>query len=138
MMGALVAVLSNSDFFNLGSGAWVSSSLAFLLGTCSIAFVAFGSFPRGGIGKTSVSSKNADLPGTVLFFSSAAAMQEKEHQLIFKSMEEDEFLDDLVRQCHYVAKIVDLKFRALRLAFLCLILGILPWMLAIFYAIHPQ
>jgi hypothetical protein len=138
MMGALVAVLSNSKLLSLGPGAWVASGLAFLLGICSIACVAYGSLPRGGIGKSNSLPQDHNFQGTVLFFSSVANMSEKEYRRIFQTMEADAFLDDLTRQCHAVAQIVDLKFRALRFSFICLILSILPWMLAISSGIHYQ
>jgi Family of unknown function (DUF5706) len=138
MMGALVAVLSNVDANKLGVVSWIAAALVFILGVCSVALVAYASFPRGAIGKHGRAPPTKAGNATVLFFSAIANMPHKEYLATIQSRKADAFLDDLVSQCHFVAQIVDLKFRALRLSFICLLAYILPWMLAIASAIHNK
>ncbi len=127
MMGALVAALSASRAGDLsGFGVFMVVVRVFMvvvtlgLGAVSIGQVAYAAFPR-----TSKASE------TVLFFGALATLSHAAYDQQMRSMTADSYLDDLTRQCHAVAQIVTMKFRAVRMAFILLFAAIIPWMVAV-------
>ena len=120
MMGALVAALSASRAGDLSGFGVFMVVVALALGAVSIGQVAYAAFPR-----TSKASE------TVLFFGALANLSHAAYDQQMRSMTADSYLDDLTRQCHAVAQIVTMKFRAVRMAFILLFAAIIPWMVAV-------
>ena len=120
MLGALVATVSASKVELLSPIAWACAMLAFMGGAMSIAQVAYAAFPRAARGSE-----------TVLFFGALAHSSHEAYNAKMRSMQADEYIDDLTHQCHSVAHIVNLKFRSVRSAFILLFAAIVPWMGAI-------
>jgi hypothetical protein len=65
------------------------------------------------------------------FFAEIAKLEAIDYLAKIRALKQDTYVDDLVLQCHAVAQIVTLKFRLMRLAFMCLFAAIAPWLLAV-------
>ena len=120
MMGALVAALSASRAGDLTAFGVFMVVVALGLGAVSIGHVAFAAFPR--------TSKATE---TVLFFGALSSLSHADYDRQLRTMTPDAYIDDLSRQCHAVAQIVTVKFRAVRTAFILLFAAILPWMISV-------
>ncbi len=152
MLGALVAIVSSAILSHLSVLTWVAATIALLLGASSIACVAYASFPRAraadldhGLSKVTpesgafVDHTAENKQQTVLFFAEIAKLEAIDYLVKIRALKQDVYLDDLALQCHAVAKIVTLKFRVMRLAFMCLFAAIVPWLLAVagIFSIKP-
>ena len=94
------------------------------LGT-SLAFIIMGIYPR-----TKGPSK------TLLYFDSISKYSLIEYKQRFTEITIDKYLNDLLEQCHRNSEIVSKKFKRLKVAFLFLIIGVLPWAIAIYLFNH--
>jgi len=65
------------------------------------------------------------------FFGTVAAMPQEEYRARFIGMNEDEYLDDVLRQCYVNARILRSKFRCLTRALIALLATAVPWACAI-------
>jgi hypothetical protein len=75
-------------------------------------------------------SPNASL----LFFGTIAPMKSDEYLRRFRTMTQQEYLEDLLRQTHANAEILRRKFNALKSALVFLLFSIVPWATTVFCA----
>lgn len=119
MLGAL-AVLAPpvSDWTMLGG---ISASFALFFLVLSIIFSACSSFPR-----------TSGPLGSMIYFGGICSRDLQQYESAFRSMTNEEYLCDLIRQCHRNAQISDRKYAWLQRAIGCLFISAIPWVVAIF------
>lgn len=98
-------------FVFLGSGSLLASLVFCALAIC----------PR-------VKSPNL----SILFFGSISAHSSEEYTKRFETLDETEYLADLLKQVHRNAEIASIKFGFIKVATWCLLGGILPWLCSLY------
>ncbi len=73
-------------------------------------------------------------PATSLnFFGGIANRTFREYNAAFMKLSGSDYLSDLLEQCHRNAEIVSRKFSALKWAYRFLLVGVVPWVLCLYY-----
>jgi hypothetical protein len=97
--------------------------LSALLLIASLVCVYLGQYPN-------TTSQNSSL----IFFGTIATLGVDEFKKKFKNGSDDEYLDDLLIQCHVNAQIMDKKFRMFKTALILMLVSVVPWALTIYAA----
>jgi hypothetical protein len=126
VLGADTGMLGILATFAPAFGHWtfakvVFASLAFLCLIGSLFFIYAGTYPR--IKETGDS---------LFYFGAIARHSPEEYRRRFMGQSSEEYLKDLLDQCHINSVILDEKFADLRRAYRLLFLGLIPWGLAIY------
>lgn len=126
MVGA-IAVLAPSATKWTVLGA-VFTSIAIILLLLSIAFSALSAFPR-----------TSGPKGSLIFFGGITTRDLIQYRDALKSRTSDDYLDDLISQCHRNAQIAERKFSWAQRSMASLFLAALPWLisLSILYTARP-
>ncbi len=119
MLGVLAALAPSPGSWSMFGGILIAFSCFFLV--LSIVFSALSSFPR----------TNGPL-GSMIYFGGIADKERAHYESGFRALTDDEYLTDLVRQCHRNAQIVEQKFTWIQRAIGCLYVASVPWALGIF------
>jgi hypothetical protein len=122
MVGVLALIIHGLGTSLLESYAIVLT-LLFLGGAFLFLFLFIGAYPR--------LKAPAD---SLLFFGTISKKKADEYKKAFESQTEQEYLDDLLIQCHRNSEILDVKFRYLKLAFQLIVIAIIPWSLALVFS----
>ncbi|WP_243368952.1 Pycsar system effector family protein [Microvirga solisilvae] len=80
-------------------------------------------FPR-------LSSPNKSL----IYFGTISRLTLKDYHNQFLQMSEEDYLRDLIAQCHINSAILETKFNCLKAALMCLLLTLAPWTTTIYLA----
>ncbi|HEU0200222.1 MAG TPA: Pycsar system effector family protein [Burkholderiaceae bacterium] len=120
MLGALVAMLSGTDFVRSGPVAWFWVGATAFCSLASIAMATLAAFPR---------PRGGD--GSVVFFGSIASMSREEYFARLQNATQLEFARDLAEQCHRVATLATFKFRWVRRAMMMLLVASAPWLVCL-------
>lgn len=123
MLGVLATVSPPFAKWTPALTTAASACLVCLAG--SLVSLFFALFPR-------TASPNASLH----YFGSVATMKADEFRNKFRGQSVAHYFDDLVEQCQVNASILARKFFYLKVALALLLLGALPWALAIFLSKH--
>lgn len=118
MLGALAVLAPAIDEWKVCAAifASVSGILLFL----SVIFTACASFPR------------ASGPlGSTIYFGGIVTRELDQYKRKVHEQSDDEYLDDLLCQCHRNAQIAERKFNWIQKAMMALLVATLPWLLAI-------
>src|SRR5205085_11720781 len=94
---------------------------AFLM--TSLAFIYLTHFP-------STESPN----NSILYFGTIAKMSNENFKIKFKTISEEDYLDDMLTQIHRISGILERKFYRLKTSLICLFLAVVPWLLAIYFS----
>lgn len=119
MLGALAVLVPPPSKWTMAGGIAAAFAVFFLL--LSIAFAACASFPR-----------TSGPKGSLLFFGGIAAKGLDQYKAAVRSITSDEYLDDLLTQCHRNAQIAERKYAWVQRSMACLFLAALPWGLSLF------
>lgn len=120
LLGVLAALLPNtSDNWTI----WLSipvvfTSIALLL---SILFLSLASFPR-----------TKGPAGSVIYFGGIMEYTPSEFSTKVHAMKDQDYIADLLSQCHRNAEIVQKKYKWIKKAMISLYISILPWVLSLF------
>ena len=87
----------------------------------TLLFVYLGSYPQTKGPKKSL-----------LYFGSIAKSSFSEYRQIFLNQNPENYLNDLLEQCHRNSEIIDLKFKRLKWAYRTLSIGVLPWAITVY------
>jgi len=71
---------------------------------------------------------------SLLFFGTIAKRTLHDYKQAFRNQTPQEYLDDLLEQCHRNSEILSVKFRYVGPAFYLIVLAIIPWTLALVLA----
>lgn len=123
MIAALVALTAQSGGQGLWSAGWVATGSALLV--ASVVMVALATVPQL-TGPTD----------SLIFFGGIASRTRADFAATSISRGQSGYLDDLTSQCHRNSEIALSKYRRIRYATLALIIGVWPWLAAIFYVIR--
>ncbi len=120
--GMIAILISFTPHINAWNLFMIFSAITsvIILGT-TLFFIQFGSYPR-----TKASNKSLIYFGTISEFSS------DEFKKQFCNQKEEDYLNDLLEQCHRNAEIITLKFKNLKIAYRLLSFAIIPWIITIF------
>ncbi len=106
----------------------VVAALAAALLVASLVFVYRGTYPR---------TKGPG--GSLVHFGSVAGEDVEDFKARFRSCDARGHLDDVLRQVHRNAEILDRKFAELRRAYRCLLAAVIPWAVALYLlGVIPQ
>lgn len=127
MLGALAILAPAFAKWTVLSG--IAASFATLLLVLSIVFAACASFPR-----------TSGPKGSLIYFGGITDRDMNQYAEAFKSLTPESYLEDIIRQCHRNAQIVERKFAWIQRSMACLLIGSLPWVVALFtlYARKPH
>lgn len=87
----------------------------------SLIEILLGSFPR-------TASPNKSL----IFFGTIAKMDQDYFKKAFKNLSDEDYIDDILSQCHRNSQILSVKFLHFRIAVLLGMMAIIPWLLSFF------
>jgi hypothetical protein len=119
MLAVLAALITRTGTASPWVIALVALSASGLL--IGLLFLSLSSVPR-------TSRTNA----SIVFFGSIASMGGDAYGEAVRTITEQEYLDDLIRQTHRTAEIATQKYRWIQRAQLAWYLSILPWLLAVY------
>ena len=122
MIGALA--ISVPEIASVSSFFKVSISLTILLLGLSIIFIACASFPR-----TSGPARS------LIYFGCINTFPLKEYSKFVSCQTEEEYILDLMAQCHRNAQIATTKFAWIQRSLICTFASILPWSISMFASI---
>jgi hypothetical protein len=118
MLGVLAVLAPTFSQWTVFSA--IAASFAALLLVLSLVFAACVSFPR-----------TSGPKGSLIYFDGITGKEVEQYDAEFKSLVAEEYLEDLIRQCHRNAQIAKRKFAWAQRSMACLLLGSLPWVVAI-------
>ena len=118
MLGALAVLAPAQDKWTVCAG--ILTSISGILLFLSIVFTACASFPRttGPLGST-------------IYFGGIVSRELEQYKMVIGEQSDDQYLDDLLCQCHRNAQVAERKFNWVQKAMMSLFLATLPWLLAI-------
>lgn len=120
MLGTLAVLTPAADSWPISVA--LLSSCAVILLILSIVFCACAAFPR-----------TYGPKGSMIFFGGIAQRKTDQYQSDAKSLSEEDYVDDLARQCHANAQIADTKYNWVKRGLACLFLATLPWALSVYF-----
>lgn len=119
MLGVLAALSPSPGSWSMFAG--IMSAFAGFFLFLSVGFSALSSFPR----------TNGPL-GSMIYFRGITAKERAQYEQAFRALTNEEYLTDLVRQCHRNAQIAERKFTWIQRSIACLYVASVPWTLGIF------
>lgn len=119
MLAVLAALVTRQEFVSVWLvGIAVLSALGLLLG---LLFLSLSSFPR-----------TSRPPRSVVFFGAIAAVDTATFAERVKAITDEEYLDDLIDQCHRMSAIATQKFGWIRRAQMAWYGSIIPWLMTVY------
>jgi len=119
MLGALSILMPVAEKWCISSAIFSSFTIFFLV--LSIIFTAIASFPRTNGPK-----------GSLIYFSGINNKETSQYKQAITQLDEENYMNDLVSQCHVNAQIAHNKFTWVKRAMSCLFISSLPWAVSIF------
>ena len=119
MLGTLAVIAPLSWQWPL-MGA-IAASFALLFLALSIIFAWIVSFPR-----------TKGPKGSLIYFGGITTRDLPQYENEVKSLTPNQYLEDLIRQCHRNAQIAEQKYVWVQRSMACLLLAVLPWGIALF------
>jgi hypothetical protein len=120
MLGTLAVLAPAAD--NWPIGAAIFASFAVILLSLSIVFCACAAFPRTHGPK-----------GSMIFFGGIAQREAEQYQHAAKSLSDEDYVDNLARQCRANAQIAAAKYTWVKRGLASLFLATLPWALSVYF-----
>ncbi|MEW8330239.1 MAG: Pycsar system effector family protein [Candidatus Thiodiazotropha sp.] len=101
---------------------------AVLLLALSIVFSALSSFPR-----------TTGPKGSLIYFGGIVSKELEQYSKAVNDLTKEEYIEDLIRQCHRNAQVAERKYTWIQRALGCLFLGAAPWVISVYllYSIKP-
>lgn len=123
MLGGLAVNLPTVQQWTIPASLSVSFSLIPL--ALSLVFVAFASFPR-----------TKGPKGSVVYFGGIAARELDQYKASVREISKEQYVEDLLNQCHRNAQIAEQKYAWIQRSMLCLFVATPSWIIAliVFYA----
>lgn len=120
MLGVIAAVVPKDMC------AWTfvpifSAGIASFLLVLSLVFIALASFPR---------TKGPE--ESMIFFGGIASVKLEKYDEKMKALSSEEYISDLIAQCHRNAQIAERKYHWVKRSITCIFVSLLPWTAAIF------
>ncbi|MDA3821661.1 MAG: DUF5706 domain-containing protein [Bacteroidales bacterium] len=119
MLGALAVLSPVCSGWTVSTA--ILASFATLCLVLSIVFLAVSSFPR------------TDGPGgSLIYFGGISSLDLSAYITSMSNLTEDQYINDLICQCHRNAQIAERKFTWVKRAIVCLFLSSGPWALSLY------
>lgn len=119
MLGVISALIPPPSSWTLLGG--ISASFAVFFLGLSIVFCAFSSFPR-----------TSGPLGSLIYFGGITTRDLAQFERDFRNMSDDEYLTDLLSQCHRNAQIAKAKYAWLQRSIACLFFSLAPWVAGLY------
>ncbi len=119
MLGALAVLAPRISSWSVYS-AIVSSFAVFFL-VFSIIFAAIASFPR-----------TTGPKGSLIYFGGIVTLDLEQFTSAVDSLTRDEYVSDLIKQCHRNAQIAERKYAWVQRSMACLFISSGPWVISLF------
>jgi hypothetical protein len=119
MLGALAVLAPPATKWSVLSA--ILASLASLFLVVSVLMTALAFFPR-----------TKGPKGSLIYFGGITDRELNQYETAVKQMENIDYIDDLLRQCHRNAQIAERKFTWVQRAMACLFFAFLPWLFCLF------
>jgi hypothetical protein len=122
MIAIVVALASVPKTWTAETGTWLAVGSLLLI--VSLLLVVSATFPQ-------VDGRGRSL----IFFGEIASQPRSAYLIAIAARSRESYLEDLNAQCHRNSEIAAQKYRRVRYATICLFLGLLPWLIALFVII---
>jgi hypothetical protein len=122
MVGTLIAIAGRPGGWTQWTGYWIALGSTALLS--SLLMVAFATFPQ-------LSGRAKSL----IFFGDVASLTLSDYATRIANRTRRKYLDDLTGQCHRNSEIAVRKYLWIRRATLALLIGVIPWLVALFLVV---
>ncbi len=119
MIGLLVGIVPAPDKWTTVLCISFFATIGLLI--VSLVYVYLGQYPK-------TDSPNQSL----LFFGTIAKLKHDEFNKNFKAASDDDYLEDLLSQCHINAQILSKKFYVFKRALILMLIAVVPWAIAIY------
>ena len=119
MLGALAVLAPRISSWPVFSA--IASSYAVIFLVLSIIFAAIASFPRTTGPKASL-----------IYFGGIAALDLEQFSSATNSLTRDDYISDLIKQCHRNAQIAQRKYAWVQRSMACLFISSCPWAISLF------
>lgn len=119
MLGALAASIPR--VFEWTAVAAIAASFAAFFLVLSILFSAFATFPR-----------TTGPKGSLIYFGGIDTFELEQFKSKMTELSEDEYVDDLVSQCHRNAQIATKKYMWVQRSMGTLLISVIPWTVSLF------
>ena len=119
MLAALAVFIPES--FDKSVSSYIAAPIAFLFLALSILFCALATFPR-----------TSGPKGSLIYFGGIESLEIDKYSTSVKSLSNDDYIDDLIGQCHRNAQIAAKKYGWIQKSMACLFLAVVPWAIALF------
>lgn len=106
----------------------IASSFAIVFLMLSIVFSALSSFPR-----------TTGPRGSLIYFGGIVSKDLEQYKKAIADLTENEYIEDLIRQCHRNAQVAERKFVWMQRSLICLFISAGPWILSVYllYSARP-
>ena len=119
MLTAVAVLAPKAAKWTVSAG--ILSSFAALFLILSIIFAAIAALPR-----------TTGPKGSLIYFESIITKDSDQFKEAFISMTSEDYLDDLICQCHRNAQIAERKYTSIQRSMACLFIAAIPWLLSIY------
>jgi hypothetical protein len=119
MLGVIATFAPDQAFWYCEMIISAGISIFFLLLTLLLVYL--GNYPR-------LEGRSDSL----FYFGSICQKSRKQYQKRFSKRTKEEFLADILEQCHRNSEILNKKFKYLKYAFISLLISVIPWLITIY------
>ncbi len=119
MLGVLAVLTPAYSSWAILPAIMSAFSVLFLM--LSVACAALASFPR-----------TLGPKGSIIYFGGIASMELEQYRDAVKKLTTEEYLEDLIKQCHRNAQIAERKFVWIQRALGCVFLATTPWAISVY------
>jgi len=119
MLGVLAALAPEPCKWNILPAILASISAILIL--LAIIFSALACFPR-----------TAGPKSSNIFFNGIAGREPEQYKKIMSDVSEDDYFDDICRQCHRNAQIAKIKIEWIQKALASLLISVIPWIVTVY------
>lgn len=118
MLGSLAIVAPPISTWTILAG--VTASISILLLIVAISFAALAMFPR-----------TSGPKGSLIYFGGISSYDLAQYSAAVESITTEQYLNDLIKQCHRNAQIAKYKYTWVQRSMGCLVLAALPWVISL-------
>lgn len=126
MLGVLSVLAPTFSKWTIFPAIMSAFSVLFLV--LSVTFSALASFPR-----------TSGPKGSLIYFGGIVSMELDQYRAASKNLDLDEYIEELIKQCHRNAQIAERKYAWIQRALGCLFISSAPWALSVYllYSAKP-
>lgn len=126
MLGALAVLAPTFSKWAIFPAIMTAFAVLFLV--LSVVFSALSSFPR-----------TTGPKGSLIYFGGIVSKELEQYDKDIKGLSKEDYIDDLIRQCHRNAQVAERKYAWIQRALGCLFIASAPWVISVYflYSLKP-